>query len=96
MTFRNMADGHRTRGRPPVTPPVVDPPGGDGNAALYQFMQQMQQQQNQFMQNMVHEMHGNHNPLAVVPEVVGGTFRDFFRMKPQEFHGGLDPVKAHE
>ena len=96
MTFRKMADGRRTRGRPPVTPPVGDPPGGDGNAALYQFMQQMQQQQNQFMQNMVHEMHGNHNPPAVVPAVVGGTFRDFFRMKPQEFHGGLDPVKAHE
>lgn len=33
----------------------------------------------------------------VVPqESAGGSFRDFFRMNPLEFHGGLDPVKAHE
>lgn len=26
----------------------------------------------------------------------GGSFRDFFRINPPEFQGGLDPLKAHE
>ena len=41
---------------------------------------------------------GNGDPTApvVVPDVAGGTHRDFFRMNPLEFHGGLDPIKAHE
>ncbi|XP_058784735.1 uncharacterized protein LOC131659580 [Vicia villosa] len=41
-------------------------------------------------------MNGGHNVPVVVPEAAGGTYRDFFRMNPAEFHGGLDPIKAHE
>ena len=48
------------------------------------------------MLQMMQQMNGGTHPQVVVPEAVGGNFRDFFRMNPPEFHGGLDPVKAHE
>ena len=41
-------------------------------------------------------MNGGLNAPVVVPEATGETYRDFFRMNPLEFHGGLDPIKAHE
>src|SRR3954468_22904576 len=91
-----MADGCRTRGRPPTRPPQVNTPDGGANVPWPQFMQQMQQQQNQFMLQMMQQMNGGHNAPMVVPEAVGGTYRDFIRMNPPEFHGGLDPIKAHE
>ena len=92
MTFRNMVDGRRNRGRPGTQP---TPDGGE-NVPWPQFMQQMQQQQNQFMLQMMQQMNGGLNAPVVVPETAGGTYRDFFRMNPSEFHGGLDPIKAHE
>ncbi|XP_058783883.1 uncharacterized protein LOC131658628 [Vicia villosa] len=42
------------------------------------------------------QMNGSHDVLAIVTKAAGGTYRDFIRMNPPEFHGGLDPIKAHE
>ncbi|XP_050914707.1 uncharacterized protein LOC127129596 [Lathyrus oleraceus] len=33
---------------------------------------------------------------GVSQEATGGSFLDFFRMNPHEFHGGMNPVKAQE
>ena len=94
--FRNMAEGRRSRGRPSVQPSVSDSPEGSENTQWPQFMQNMQQQQNQFMLQMMQQMQGGSSTPVVVPEVAGGNYRDFFRMNPPDFQGGLDPVKAHE
>ena len=45
---------------------------------------------------MMQQLNGGLHPQGVPQEVVGGSFRDFFHMNPPEFHGGLNPVKAHE
>ncbi|XP_050908122.1 uncharacterized protein LOC127121719 [Lathyrus oleraceus] len=45
---------------------------------------------------MMQQWNGGLHPQGVPQEAVGGSFRDFFRMNPPEFHGGLNPVKAHE
>ncbi|XP_050877001.1 uncharacterized protein LOC127080742 [Lathyrus oleraceus] len=45
---------------------------------------------------MMQQRNGGLHPQGVPQEVAGGSFRDFFRMNPPEFHGGLNPVKAHE
>ena len=96
MTFKNMVDGRRNRGRPDTQPSQMNPPVGGENVPWPQFMQQMQQQQNQFMLQMMQHLNGGPPAPVVVPEAAGGTYRDFFRMNPPEFHGGLDPIKAHE
>ena len=96
MTFRDMAGRPRTHGRPSAQPSEMNPLVGEDNVQWPQFMQQMQQQQNQFMLQMMQQMNGGPYPQVVVPEAVGGNFRDFFRMNPLEFHGGLDLVKEHE
>ena len=98
MTFRNMGDrrrNNRGRGRGGRRP-IADPPVGAEGVPWPQFMEQMQHQQNEFMNLMMQGMQGGVNPPAMVPEVVGGTFRDFHRMNPPEFRGGFDPIKAHE
>ncbi|XP_050876973.1 uncharacterized protein LOC127080716 [Lathyrus oleraceus] len=45
---------------------------------------------------MVQQWNGGFHPQGVPQEAAGGDFQDFFRMNPPEFHGGLNPVKAHE
>ncbi|XP_050902090.1 uncharacterized protein LOC127110562 [Lathyrus oleraceus] len=42
------------------------------------------------------QWNGGFHPQGVPQEATGGSFRDFFRMNSPEFHGGLNPVKAHE
>ncbi|XP_050909051.1 uncharacterized protein LOC127122812 [Lathyrus oleraceus] len=42
------------------------------------------------------QWNGGLHPQGVPQEAEGGSFRDFFRMNPPEFHGGLNPVKAQE
>ena len=96
MTFRDMGDRRKNNRGHGGPRPTAYPPGGADGVPWPQFMEQMQQQQNQFMELMMQNMHGGVNPPVMVPEVVGGTFRDFNRMDPPEFLGGLDPVKAHE
>ena len=86
MTFRDMAGRPGTRGnqggRSGSQHPETNPSVGDDNAQWPQFMQQMQQQQNQFMLQMMQQMNGGTHPQVVVPEAVGGNFRDFFHMNP--------------
>ncbi|XP_050916547.1 uncharacterized protein LOC127131677 [Lathyrus oleraceus] len=91
-----MADGRRGRGRPRTQNSDSEPPSGSEGFQGPQFMQQMQQQQNQFMQQMMQQWNGGLHPQGVPPVAVGGSFRDFFRMNPPEFHGGLNPVKARK
>ncbi|XP_050876512.1 uncharacterized protein LOC127080227 [Lathyrus oleraceus] len=73
-----------------------EPPSGSEGCQWPQFVQQMQQQHNQFMQQMMQQWNGGLRPQGVPQEAVGGSFRDFFRMNPPKFHGGLNPVKANE
>ncbi|XP_050877271.1 uncharacterized protein LOC127081024 [Lathyrus oleraceus] len=44
---------------------------------------------------MMQQWNGGLHPQGVPQEAAGGSFRDFFRMNPPEFHGGLNLVKAH-
>ena len=48
------------------------------------------------MHQMMQQLNGGLNPQGVPQEAIGGSFRDFSRMNPLEFHGGLNPVKSHE
>ncbi|XP_050897996.1 uncharacterized protein LOC127104900 [Lathyrus oleraceus] len=41
-------------------------------------------------------VNGGIHPQGVPQGTAGGSFREFFRMNPPEFHGGLNPVKAQE
>ncbi|XP_050902140.1 uncharacterized protein LOC127111333 [Lathyrus oleraceus] len=91
-----MADRHRGRGRPRTQNSDSEPPSGSEDFQWPQFVQQMQHQQNQFMQQMMQQWNGGLHPQGVPQEAVGGSFRDFFRMNPPEFHGRLNPVKARE
>lgn len=91
-----MADRRRGPGRPRTQLPIPEPAVGNDGFQWPQFVQQMQQQQNQFMQQMLQQLNGGMHPQVIPQEAAGGNFRDFFRMNPPEFHGGLDPVKAHE
>ncbi|XP_050915462.1 uncharacterized protein LOC127130512 [Lathyrus oleraceus] len=45
---------------------------------------------------MMQQWNGGLHPQGVPQVAVDGSFRDFFRMNPPEFHGGLNPVKARE
>ncbi|XP_050895691.1 uncharacterized protein LOC127102355 [Lathyrus oleraceus] len=45
---------------------------------------------------MTQQWNGGLHPQGVPQVAAGGSFRDFFRMNPLEFHGGLNPVKAQE
>ena len=95
MTFKNMGDRRRnSRGRGGRRP-TVNPSGGADGVPWPQIMEQIQQQQNQFMGLMMQNLRGDGNSPVVVPEVVSGTFKDLIRMNPPEFHGGMDPMKAH-
>ncbi|XP_050915453.1 uncharacterized protein LOC127130499 [Lathyrus oleraceus] len=91
-----MVDRHRGRGRPRTQNSDSEPPSDSEGFQWPQFVQQMQQQQNQFMQHMMQQWNGGLHPQGVPQEAAGGSFRDFFRMNPPEFHGGLNPVKAQE
>ncbi|XP_050886811.1 uncharacterized protein LOC127092070 [Lathyrus oleraceus] len=91
-----MADRRRGRGRPGTQNSDFEPPSGSEGFQRPQFMQQIQQQQNQFMQQMMQHWNGGFHPQGVPQEATGGTSREFFRMNPPEFHGGLNPVKAQE
>ncbi|XP_050902548.1 uncharacterized protein LOC127114490 [Lathyrus oleraceus] len=107
-----MADGRRGRGRPRTQNSDSEPSSGSEGFQWPQFMQQQQNQfmhhllhelillllhkQNQFMQQMMHQWNGGLHPQGVPQVAAGGSFRDFFRMNPPEFHGGMNPVKARE
>lgn len=41
------------------------------------------------------QWNGGFHPQGVPQEAAGGSFRDFFRMNPPEFHGVLNPVEAY-
>ncbi|XP_058750817.1 uncharacterized protein LOC131623828 [Vicia villosa] len=99
-----MAEQPRRRGRPRINAAQnqnENPEGGAGGNQWVQLMQmqqqhqfQMQQQQQEFMTHMVQQMQGTHPP----PQQNDGSrgFREFYRMNPPEFHGDLDPLKAHD
>ena len=50
------------------------------------------------MMQMMQDMQGPQPtaPAPVPQALVGPYFRAFFRMKPPEFVGGLDPIDAHD
>jgi hypothetical protein len=91
-----MADRRRGRGRPRTQNSDSELPSGSEGFQWPQFVQQMQQQQNQFMQYMMQQWNDGVHPQGIPQEAAGGSFWDFFRMNPPEFHGGLNHVKACE
>ncbi|XP_050895545.1 uncharacterized protein LOC127102186 [Lathyrus oleraceus] len=91
-----MADRRIGHGRPRTHNSDSKPPNGSKGFQWPQFVQQMQQQQNQFMQQMMQQWNGSLHPQGVPQEATYGSFREFFRMNPPEFHGGLNLVKARE
>ncbi|XP_050876879.1 uncharacterized protein LOC127080606 [Lathyrus oleraceus] len=91
-----MADRRRGRGRPRTQNSDSERSSGSEGFQWPQFVQQMQQQQNQFMHQMMQQLNGGLHPQWVPQEAAGGSFRDFFRMNPPKFHGGLNPMKAHQ
>ncbi|XP_050902222.1 uncharacterized protein LOC127112075 [Lathyrus oleraceus] len=91
-----MADRRRGRGRSRTQNSDSEPPSGSEGFQWPQFMQKMQQQHNQFMQQRMQLWNDGLHHRGVPQGAAGGSFREFFRMNPPKFHGGLNPVKAQE
>ncbi|XP_050888516.1 uncharacterized protein LOC127093616 [Lathyrus oleraceus] len=91
-----MDDRRKGCGRPKTQNSDSEPPSGSEGFQWPQFLQQVQQQHNQFMHQMMQHLNGGLHSQGIPQEAAGGSFIDFFRMNPSEFHGGLNLVKAHE
>ena len=101
MTERPRRSRSRRPGDPPAQSEDFSPHIENQEDRWTQFMQQqhqfqlqMQQQQQEFTRQMLQHVQSQAQPQPTPQAVVRGNFREFYRMSPPEFQGGLDPVLA--